>query len=1190
MEKSRYMNKRLVSIFLIIILLFGIITTAFGENTESLCKDNVRIIVELEDSPIIDYAIEHNIKVNQIDKDIYEELNNRILKQQDHVKSNIRDKNIPIDYHYTFTNTINGFSATTTYDSIKKIEDILGVKNVTLQSEQQVSVDTSKGLIGTEQIWDLGYKGEGKVISIIDGCIDPYHQDMVLTNPENGKITENDINSSGLPGKYFSSKVPYAYNYVDNNDIVRHLKPDASEHGMHVAGIAGANGQIKGVAPEAQLLGMKVFGNDPYNSHTYSDAVVKAIDDSVALGADVINMSFGSGAGYIEDDEPQQKAIAKASQSGVICVSSAGNKKYLAKKLKDPFSENPDYAVVSSPGLATDSISVASIENSYITTSALTCGNIKIAYKSVGDADPIKAFKAKPVRYVDCNLGAEKDFKEKDIKGNIALVARGELEYIEKIMNAQDAGAIGVIVYNHDEGGDKLKSMKYPEEGIIPALFISNTDGKKLKSLIKENENYVSFKDEKIKIVNPNSGKMADSSSWGPTQNLILKPEITAPGAEIYSTLENNGYGIKSGTSMASPHIAGAVALILEKLEEDMKLEGIERVNMVKNLLMSTANPIEDKSGFISPRKQGAGLVDLYSAISTPAIITDSDTGICKVELKEIDDLVNFSVKVTNFKEKELVYDISGVVQTDLVKEGIIKMKSQPVLNGLITFEDIKGNEIENIKVPPKGSADFNISIDLSNATDSIEKKPLKEIYENGTFIDGFIILKEVTDTYPDLVIPYVGFYGEWDKAPIIEPSLYETDKNHFYELTRFTCCEDHDFGFSYNGRHPDINNIAFSPNGDGLGDSIKPELSFLRTAREVEVNILDKDRNVVRKLSYDEYVKKNYYDKESRSKTRSLSGWEWDGKVYGEVVEGEYIYQINARIDYENSRWQTFEFPIKVDLTPPEIDDIILDKETMCLTIKAKDNMTPIYKYEIISKDKVIMETDEDLIDLSKLSNLPHEIMIKAYDYALNSTESESIIVSEDDTIPYVYVDKPKDFGTFTKNEIEVEGYVIESSNIRELKINGSPIDFKYNSDDEKYYFRTRLNYDDGVHKILIEAKDKFNNTIKYEKKVFVDTVSPKIDVIQRPDNTVDSSVDKVKFKIRVSENSGGVIVKVHGNQVLENVISKDYTNEFIPLEKILEIEVPIRYGNNDIEIIAEDPFGNITKESIGKVYRRQN
>lgn len=1221
------MNKKFLSLMLVLVLIFGVMTSSFAQGDKKFSlnegtqrkplervshlerderaeglkdKDIVRIIVELEDKPIIEEATGKGIKVNQLDEFTYNSLNRKLLKEQQRVKSNIESKKIYVEYENEFTNVINGFSGSTTFENAKKIEQVAGIKKVSIANvyeRPRPNMDTSKDMIEAIKTWNCGYNGEGMVVAIIDTGIDPDHKDMKLTNVENGRLVEKDLLGKELSGKFYTAKVPYGYNYMDNNDIILDLGPDASEHGMHVAGTVGANGEVKGVAPEAQLLAMKVFGNDPGMPSTFGDVIIKAIDDSIALGADVINMSLGSTSSFQVPDDPEQMAVERAVNNGVICSISAGNSNHIGDGYSDPYWENPDYGLVGSPGLSIDSIQVASIENTHIKADGMSYEGGVAGYTMAGVIDPVEVFEGRKVEYVDCGIGAEEDFDGKELTGKIALIIRGDLTFVEKIQNAQAAGAAGVIVYNNTGGGDGMINMMYPDDGKIPAVFIGNTDGNNLLALIEESKNTVEFKGEKVLIENANSGKMSEFTSWGPTPNLDFKPEITAPGGQIYSTLQNNKYGLMSGTSMAAPHVSGGSALVLQRVDKDFGLTGRERVEMAKNLMMSTANPVVDKglyndyyglNNFVSPRRAGAGVMDLNGATTTPVIVVDASTGISKVNLKEIGDNIEFVITVKNFGDEELTYNIGGVVQTDLALEGQILMEAQEVLNAPITFED------EVVTVPANNSVDVKVNIDLSNAIDWAYEAPLNEIFENGTFIDGFITLTETTDTYPTLNIPYFGFYGDWDKAPIFDKSVYDVDaEDSFYGVTALTWLDENTFrflGFSFDDEEelPNTANMAFSPNGDGLADSVVPVISFMRNAKDVQVNILDKHGDVARRLSNEKYVRKNYSDGGSGATYNSLGSWEWDGEVYGEAIEGQYTYQVKAKIDYPNTEWQVLEFPVKVDITAPTINEVKYDKENKTLTIDAKDNMTPIYKYEIISKDKVLIETDENIIGLSELNELPFEITVKAYDYALNFVESEVIKLGEDSTIPYVFMEEPEAFGDYTTNDIDVKGYVVDKPGLVELKIDGELVEFKYDPADEKYYFETKLHYEDGVHKILVEGKDKAGNEIKFERKIFVDATNPEVEIIAKPKRIVDKDTNTVKVKIKVWENSGDIRVIVHGNEEFRNEIEWEYVNEFNPIEKELEIDVPLKYGENRIKVIVEDCFGNRIEEEICKVYRK--
>ncbi|WP_346906001.1 S8 family serine peptidase, partial [Clostridium sp.] len=638
-------------------------------------SDQVRIIVELESEAVIEKATKNGIKLDEMNKSEVEKLQNQVLKEQSLVQRKMNSKKIDFEVINSFTSVANGFSAKTTLGQAKKIEEISGVKSVTIANEYErpePMMDSSGEIIKTKQTWANGYNGEGTVVAVIDSGMDSTHKDMVLTNEDKGELQEDEIQAiskkNELLGTYRTSKVPYGYNYMDENQEILDLGEGAS-HGMHVSGIVGANGDvdnggIKGVAPEAQILAMKVFGNDPSMSSTFGDVVVKAIDDSVLLGADVINMSLGSTASFVDDKDLEQAAINRAVENGVVMALSAGNANVFGYGYDNPYTANPEYGVVGAPGLATDSLQVASIDNNNIVSGyglefSINGEDFRAPYTSAG-TDILSVLKGQELKVVNCGLGGLPEHFPAEAKGNVALIQRGSYDFTSKIANAEKAGAIAVIVYNSTSGGDGLWDMPYPEGGTIPALFIGNSYGSKIINQLKTSEVKVVANGNTVSVANPKAGSMSSFTSWGTTPNLEFKPEITAPGGRIWSTDNNDSYADMSGTSMASPHVAGGSALVLQRVDKDFGLTGEARARMAKKLMMSTAITHIDNgknqaagvvagANYTSPRRQGAGVMDLQAATTTPAIVTDTDTGQCKINLKEIKgNSAVFTIEVEN--------------------------------------------------------------------------------------------------------------------------------------------------------------------------------------------------------------------------------------------------------------------------------------------------------------------------------------------------------------------------------------------------------------------------------------------------------------------------------------------------------------------------------------------------------------
>ncbi|WP_051359589.1 S8 family serine peptidase [Paucisalibacillus globulus] len=947
----RKMLKRTSVLSLIFLLAFSTFAYAAPGNIvvdrtnlkkETLSEDNitaydvdevVRVTVEIDGEAPIEKATKKGVKFGDLSVSEKKKLLNEAKSKKQAAKKAMKDKKIDAEYLQDFDAVMNGFSAEVKYGDIEKIKKLPNVKNVvisTLYEKPIVEPDMeySKDLVEAQFAWnEYGYKGEGMVVGVIDSGVDHGHQDFLISEETEVALTEDDvtsvITSEGLPGKYYTEKVPYGYNYFDQNHDYTDFNGSSGAHGMHVAGTVGANGDVEnggitGIAPEAQILNLKVFSNDPAFGGTYSDIYVAAIDDAIKLGADVLNMSLGSPAGFVNHESPDQVAVSRAVENGIMMAISAGNSAMYGDGFFYPYASNPDYGVVGSPGISYDSLQVASFENSHTSVDELQysidgADGENAGFMSAGAVAPTIGT---TFELVEAGLGHPEDYEGKEVEGKFALVQRGELDFVTKALNAQAAGASGVIVYNNTDG---MISMASDPAIVIPQLFLGKTDGDALaQALLDGQAASVTFTGGKTAVPNAEAGKMSAFSSWGLTQNLDFKPEITAPGGQIYSTLNNGGYGSKNGTSMAAPHVAGGSALVMERVDSDFGLEGRDRVEFAKKLLMNTSALVEFDGALVSPRRQGAGLMQLHAALSTPVIVTDSETGEAKVALKEVNEnQVTFELTAENFTDEAVSYEVSANAQTDTpVNAGVTV--TAPNLYGALDLGDVttvNGEAVSTVEVPANGTASFEVTIDVSDWD-----ADLKSIYTNGYWLEGFVTLTDPTDINPELSVPYVGFKGEWDDAPIFDTALWSGTS--FYEVTGVVTSLG-EGNFDYIGQ--DDSNLAFSPNGDGVLDDAGLLLSFLRNVKEVSFNVLDAKGNVVETIATEEYLRKDYYDSGRASHYKVSSDWMWDGTINGKKArDGHYYLQAEGVIDFEGAEAQSIEIPVLLDTTKPSIRSVI--------------------------------------------------------------------------------------------------------------------------------------------------------------------------------------------------------------------------------------------------------------------------
>lgn len=1186
--------------------------------------DIVRVIVEMKTEPSVLYAQKQKKKYKELPDATKQKLKNEKLSEQQKVKDRAKKNKVKMIERESFTTIVNGFSAEMMYGDIELVEEMPEVAEVQVVNEYEKPQEKpdmvySKELVQAQEAWrDYGFKGEGMVVGVIDTGMDPSHRDMVLASDTEKELTKAEINKfkkdNGILGKYYSEKVPYGYNYMDENDTIRDIGPDASMHGMHVAGTVGANGDeenggIKGVAPEAQILALKVFGNDPNMPSTYSDIYVKAIDDAIVLGADVLNMSLGSTAGFVSPESAEQKAIARAVENGILMSISAGNSAHFGNGFANPSSENPDIGVSGSPGVSYDSLQVASIENSFMDLDAVNYQigeeSGKAAFLSAGNVHP-NSVEQKTFEVAYGGLGKPEELS--GVAGKYALIKRGELAFVDKAMNAQAAGAVGVIIYNNADG---YVNMASDPSITIPQLFMLKTDGDKLAAAIQDGQTVtLSFNGEKTKSANPEAGKMSAFTSWGLTPNLDFKPEITAPGGQIYSTLENNQYGMMSGTSMAAPHVSGGAALVLERVDTEFGVTGFDRVNVAKNLMMNTATPVIDKgtvnSAFgwnipYSPRRQGSGIMQLHSALSSPVIVTEASTNEGKVALKEVGNTFEFTLKAQNFSDEDVAYDVAANLQTDFAAYGEMgwaadELEAQKILDASVRVD---GQDSAEVTVPANGSVSFKVSVDVSNAKvvdpsvtgDWETPLDINEVFPNGYFVEGYVTLTDSADVNPQLTVPYVGFKGDWDKAPILDGMKY--DDSSFYGMAG--AVSETAEGYSYLGYDP-VNDafsgdaIAISPNGDKVQDQLIPVLSFLRNAKQVEFSVTDEDGKTLRKLRTENSLRKHYYDGGLGPNYTLNPNWGWDGKISNQLAEdGQYYFEIKSVIDYAGAEWQSVKIPVKVDTAAPSVQAELIEGNT-ALKLEAADNPegSGISYIDIFVDDESILDEalsgDTEEFDLPEELEVGTNIKVVAYDFAGNSSEATVEVgeVSNDKTVPYVYLEEPGALEVYNTNELTVSGTIKEESGMKEFTIAGTPIETTYNEEKEQYEFGTKMTFEDGVHSLEVKAVDTANNAISFKRTIIVDATGPTVEIDGLPSskyikhNKKDPVID-----ITVTDNFDQLRFSQDGSELFYQEFQEPYAMR--PIEKeFKKIKLSLKEGLNVFTFEAEDLAGNKTTKTV--------
>ncbi|GGA64296.1 S8 family serine peptidase [Ornithinibacillus halotolerans] len=460
------------------------------------------------------------------------------------------------------------------------------------------AIDGNPQLVIPYSLNNTRYTGDGITVGVVDTGIDHQHPDLT-TNYSGG------------------------YDVVDlDDDPMETLETEGmpTNHGTHVAGIIAANGNLKGVAPNAEIRAYRALG--PGGSGT-SIQVIAAMEQAVKDGVDIINLSLGNSVNG--PDYPTSIAVNRASELGIAVVIANGN-------------SGPDNWTVGAPATATSAMAVGAFANAE---------KVPILYDPFSD----KKIDITPmVGSVPWDFSKDYEILPKtaeDLQGKIALIPRGEVPFYDLAKQAEDKGAIGVIIYNNEEGAFQGSITGREEPIQIPVVSVTKEDGEWLERLINEQEHpYID-----TVFVETKSG-IASFSSRGPVAvNWEIKPDILAPGTNIVSTVPG-GYLPLQGTSMAAPHVAGVMALIKEAHPDWTNKQ-------IFGAIKTTAERMYDENGNpVEPVVQGMGNINPKKAIETPTIIYNPTLSFGKVNEYRKTETVELTIENTTKQDKEYAFRI----------------------------------------------------------------------------------------------------------------------------------------------------------------------------------------------------------------------------------------------------------------------------------------------------------------------------------------------------------------------------------------------------------------------------------------------------------------------------------------------------------------------------------------------------
>ncbi len=1059
-------------------------------------SDTISLIVQLKDHSSVMDVYENTITSKSFSEfaktDEAVEIRDSIKNESEKLINMLSEAGIEFTVGKDYSELISGFEIIATgaefedvctvlkYDADVYISEAYEVEKTELVENDVNVYDT--GIFNSSA---FGYDGTGIVVAVLDTGLDYTHtafstdnftadrSKLGLTFDDVASVLADSVANEMNPGitesdVYINEKVPFAFDYADEDSDVY---PIASDHGTHVSGIiAGKDDVITGVAPNAQIVAMKIFSDT--KDSAFASWILSALEDCAVLGVDVINMSIGTACGFSRETDKEfisgvYDKIRSQGISLVVAASNSFNSTYGSEKNGNlGLTSNPDSATVGSPSTYPGVLSVGSVSGVktpymlyndtiiYFIESTDRVSEEKVFVDELLDKDTDSL----TIEYITIpGAGRSADYTGIDVTDKIVLVSRGSTTFEEKANVAQSKGAAGLIIYNNVSGDIKMNVG----DTTLPVCSISQDDGEMLAA--------AGTGTITISRSNTSGPFMSDFSSWGPAPDLSLKPEITAHGGSIYSAVPGQDYDRISGTSMACPNISGITVLLRQYVTEnfsDIAEDPIAVTRLVNQLMMSTADIILNKNGLpYSVRKQGAGLANLDNCAATNAYIITYNradgTELDKTKIELGDDPEKTGVyelvfSVVNFGDTALSYNASAFVMTEGVSdtktahgETTVTEEAQLLDGAVVEVSSVENGTVNGmqITVAPGTSAKITVAVKLTDEN----KKYMDESFENGMYVEGFVVLDSVGDAV-DLNVPYLAFYGDWTLAPMFDLDYYATNKDELddsLDLVDKTLPDAYatrpiggisgDYvgylGSFYFQQNPAVTQISadrkyisLTNQEDGINSLRFVWAGLLRNAARVDITITDDATGKIVYERTENDIRKSYGD---------------GGPIYPANIEIEfsaiehnlknntsYTVTLKSYLDYGDGGGDTnlsneFTFPLVTDFEAPSVTDcefyteydssnkemryyaklsvydnhyamglqvgyVGMDDAGTGYMLNAFDQyMTPVYS-EFNTNTYVIYELTDYIDIIRNNATNKNTITVACYDYALNQATYE--------------------------------------------------------------------------------------------------------------------------------------------------------------------------------------------------------
>ncbi|MCK1195073.1 S8 family serine peptidase [Streptococcus uberis] len=878
---------------------------------------------------------------------------------------------------------------------------------------------------------NLPLDGRGSLIASIDSGVDIKHEAFANNDDNHDFHKETEVSEGS------TSKIPFVYDFLSGDTSVR---DDEEEHGMHIAGILVGDSKkgFKGMAPKAQLIAYRTWSKN--NSEGYQEAnQFFAMKDAIKRGADVISLSIGE-IGSGQNDDIWAKVLEEAKKKNVVVVAAMGN--YGTSATSNTFDQvvdetfpQTDSSTLLSVSANPEVIGVGSIFEKEMYLPTLKIDTLEVPYENINWQNYylFKQEKQERISFNEMLITLNQSKEEGSLKDKVVIIERQAENIFPQLKEVMKKGAKGVILINQsgpttygnyetvpelrntlldDEDGDFKKTW---------AVSISANDGKALKDYLQKQDKKKSYSlvfntKPQLKHVFKYPG-VSGFSTWGPGLDLTLKPDIVALGENIYSTGNDNSYFISSGTSMSAPKVAGASAMFLPVTKKWQKKWEKQNVSMsipqlTKLLFQNTADILYDHSVPngkpilpYSPRRQGAGALNVKKAAQTNVFVTSADNKGAillkdfKESRKEFDIVIrNFSDQVRRFKIEP--GSVLGKILYSKDRKNYDKNETIQTVHSRV----IKDSAIESplyVQIAPNSSMILPLKLNVGKAVEN-------------EFVEGFIKLRSLEKDQPDLNIPFMGFYGDWNSENILDPVAWQEGSKtrltgivHPYGLgeDKFDIVP---WGVDYEKWKQDPKAldadqrfyVMQSQGGIANHAKMRLRLIFMRHAKDYRVDILNSQKDKVLKTlktghhapKYMESALLEHGDQYQMQFADFDPDLEWDGSVYNPktntddpLPDGNYFIRVSSRIS-KNRPYQEHIIPFAIDNQKPKVK--IEEKTALQVVFHVDD--AHLQGIRLVKDNKIIQTLETDTQGRFRLNLADFQgkgFELEAIDFAENKT-----------------------------------------------------------------------------------------------------------------------------------------------------------------------------------------------------------